>query len=428
MATYDDEIFSRVLFTTGEGVDERDFNILQQKLMARTADVFGLGGIAAAIGDAGDLDTVINLEGPSLLGLFIGYEQTVVFTPQPWNGFWFAGTANQLQFCPGPLLYFLDEPGPIGTDPTSEVGASNDARVLYSYPQFAPLTTAVGDATNPRFDLVEIKMEFDDGLSQSRDFEDAITRAKTTTSTDKFRFVKITYQIKAGTPAANPVYPTCTAGFLPMCAVYIPATHNAVHDPSNIRDMRYPLGIRAYDVQPSQFYYPGATPWTKIDGATNLEAYAASPDGGDEADLFIPCPIGTASARVVGLGLYGRAGGAPAVDLVRVEHNLPSTPTVTVLCSIDPGSILDTAGYYTLNHMQLQDVLSTVTSHITVRTNGTSGWIGPSLWANSFAGGMAMQRSAQGDSPRSQLMLRVHDGDSQKAYVSFARWFLAEGM
>lgn len=152
------------------------------------------------------------------------------------------GTANtKIQIAPGTLL--------------QKVAArdGNEATLLsYTFSGTEEVTIANGDATNPRVDLVQMKLEWESGNLVSRDFEDAITGALTSTNTNKHRRVKCTLLVKQGTPAATPAYPEPDAGYVVIAGIFVPQTWTGVAAPITvdtastqplvIHDQRMPVG------------------------------------------------------------------------------------------------------------------------------------------------------------------------------------------
>lgn len=110
------------------------------------------------------------------------------------------------------------------------------------------LQSAVGDATNPRYDVIAIKLEWEN-VTETRDFEDAGTHAITSTTPTTYKRVKMTARLVAGTPAASPAIPAIAADEAYYCVYRVPATFDAalVLDPdpagtNRFRDFTFPIG------------------------------------------------------------------------------------------------------------------------------------------------------------------------------------------
>ncbi len=432
MATYDDYQFSRVYFNDGEGVDPVDFNRLQQKMLAVLPEIMLFHGLADSIGDPTDADAVVEFESSNLMGTLVNDYNDIIIAPRPNAAFWFPHpvTARTLICAPGPIAQIVDEPSG-SNDPDSET-PGYDARIVMGMMGGAgnlSLQTAVGDATNPRIDIIEVKLEAITGESETRDFEDAVTGAKTTITPNKRRFTRVNYQIKQGTPAALPSYPTPSTGYTAMAAVWVPATHNAVHAAINIRDMRFPLGCEVHDVQASNIIlsHVGANPWAYAAGTlAGIAGYVTS-SGAAQTPVIALCPVGSKTKRVLGVGVIGAGGNDTIVELVRVTWNPPGNATITVLAELDPGVIFDATGInnFGANMIHFMDEFGGAAADQTVKgTRVANRRVGTPLWANSYAGGPGLLKTANGQYP-SQLGLRIWDETG--AYVNCVRWFLTAG-
>jgi hypothetical protein len=112
------------------------------------------------------------------------------------------------------------------------------------------LTTA--DPTNPRWDLIEMKLDFVDNDAAdnvTRDFKDATTGVITSTTVVKKRKPKITVTLKTGTPAGSPTIPSVDSGYSALYALKVLAAGTSVTD-DNVIDYRLPAGHRKI-VQPA---------------------------------------------------------------------------------------------------------------------------------------------------------------------------------
>lgn len=310
MATATD-IYQEVLFSDGEGATPDDINESQRRLRGMILDTLLAFRITNGIQDgSGGIGAVLDPE----LGDWLVYGDLaaaaaqVAFTPFPQTGF----TNNDLA-----ARTLVVQPGVFVQSLQDIASSTPDLPTCLLFTLNAPvsLVTAVGDATNPRVDLVEMKLEIVEDSPDARDFEDAVTRAKSSTNPNKARRTKATFQIKAGTPAASPAYPSCTAGFVPVSAVWVPATHNAVHSGANMRDLRWPLGgVRVYDVDITAFNInAGGTAWT-LDGAN----WRADADAAASGFMYAPCPIGGHCSRLLAVGVMGEFPGAGEVKLRRM--------------------------------------------------------------------------------------------------------------
>lgn len=214
-------------------------------------------------------------------------------------------------------------------------------------------------------------------------------------SIDKARRVVATFQIKQGTPNANPEYPTCTAGFVPVAGVFIPALHNTTHQVGYMRDMRMPLGgIKVYDVPAHQFLYNSAK-WTYNYTKRGLIATDAAPDS-----VYAVCPVGGGTGRLVGLWVHGQvvttAGsnfqihhlyhGADIVDgfgdIPNGSANVITNPSSSFLDQISKDGA-DNYGSFMLGPKDIMDACPPATEGI--RPDGTLN--GTGIWTNGSISG-----------------------------------------
>ena len=220
------DLFKDVLYTAGEGADAADLNNMRGYLGARLFDQV----LSAAIGNARSGSATAPPElrntaatAPTIYALSGGAGYIIP-----------GGGARQTTVRAGTILQQVGSP-------------SGDAASFLPYTMVDgefTLTHAVGDATNPRIDVIEVKLEYVDGNNESRIIQDPPPSvAQSVQSIAKKRRVQATFQIVQGTPAASPAFPPLTAGFAALGAVVVPATHNAVFvATTHFSDLRVPLG------------------------------------------------------------------------------------------------------------------------------------------------------------------------------------------
>lgn len=409
MTTSTDNHSKRVLFDpNGEALDGDDLNDMQLFASLQYLENLIGSGVPDAISDPTSPGAIIDLELSEIWNGITDFSD-LVFAPLPGCGYFKAGpVARTLISVPGPIIGMADEPFNGGGE------------------SFAPFrlggltfTTAIGHATLPRIDTISATFTFVDADPTPRDFEDATTRAPSSQNPNKTRRVQVTFLLTQGVPSANPVYPTPVSG-APICAVYVPALHNAVHDPANVRDMRWPIGgLKIYDVDANAFYRPGANPWSVNQSGMYAEANASGTD-----PLYAHCPTGQKTARLIGVGVYGVSAASASCQLVRVEHNLPAIPTVTLLADFDPGEIFTSiAGFRTRAAVQIMDDLATNAPGKGLRVANRR--IGTPMWCNGFPAGPA-HPGAAGETPMSRVALKLVSEDV--ALVSFVRFYVMHGM
>lgn len=414
MATFDDAWLYRVLYNDGEGVDPTDLNHQQGQHFPNILASLGIRD--ACSDDPVTPGTLLDFESSSrTLGDLTDYVQDLVFTPSPDKGFWFPSGTRVLALMPGPICGVFDEPSlPIAGsyDPTIQWVMFGD----YGSMGGQTLTTAIGHATLPRIDVVEIKIEYVNGSTESRDFKDATTGVVTTTTPSKKRTARITYQIKEGTPGATPAYPTVTAGFKAMCAVYVPALHNAAHDAANIRDLRWPMKLKTYDVPAHLMNRYGASPWTL--NTTDFHVTA----GAGASFLYVFPPSTSKNERLIGVGLYAEPNGTSTAVLERQTYD-GGIPTLTSLCNLNANDELmpsgDIAGYRTITAVEMMGNMTGFTG-----TRAANTRIGTPLWMNGTTGGTLNQRTTNGGNTTA-VAIKL-SGDASKVW--FLRFYVACGL
>lgn len=185
------------------------------------------------------------------------------------------------------------------------------------------LAIAAGDATNPRIDIVQVKLEYVNGGSESRDFKDAITGALSSTNVNKTRRVQATISIKQGTPAATPTYPAPDAGYALLGAVRVPATWAGGFTPdgtgsasAGLRQCSVPLRIQAITQSMDEgVQVLSASNWSKVDAGVTAS-------GGAGTDLIVWCPHASHAKRIVGVAITARWVTSGAVELRRTPQAL----------------------------------------------------------------------------------------------------------
>lgn len=410
----------RVLITDGEAIDTGDLNAMGYLLYHEIFDNLLLSGAPDAVDDATTPGTVLDLEGSiqvNNLGPGAGILD-LAWAPIPGCGT--AGPhpsiANTIQILSGgPVMQVVDEP--------FSDGNGGESTAVFRFGGGETLATAVGDAVNARIDVIEMKLAFVDGDSQSRNFEDATSRAKSSTVANRKRIVQCTIQIKQGTPAATPAYPALTAGFVPLGAIRVPATHNAVHSADNYRDMRVPLGhVVAYNVEARAMNIPGANPWVFTEGNPAFGGELGGP-GAATGDAYAFCPVSNKNARLIGVAAYSR--NANAAKLVGVDFSSPLAPAVTVLA--DLALMVGSTGYDTLTMVQLGDECGAVAAPLTHRgTRAPNSRIMTPMWCSGYPAGIARRIAALPETPHRRLAVRI-TGDATDS-LSFVRFYVAHGL
>lgn len=281
-----DLLNKQVNFNDGEGIFQEDFNDAQNFAAARLFD--------------------------GLIQDSIGYCQTGgAGVPNPWmggnNGF---DPPLTRAFCLSIGRAFLKAGasgnGYVGIAPGTllqKIAATNgdEAQLLsYSFDGSEQWELANGHATNPRLDLLQMKLEYETAASQSRDFEDATTGIVSTQSMDKRRRVRCTLSVKQGTAAASPTFPDPDAGCVVVGSVLVVATE-AYGSPidfsggsgiTTVHDQRMPVNVKCYRVYAKDFF-------TTAYNLSSLNTISTSAGAGTN-ELIAGCPV--TKGRILGVG------------------------------------------------------------------------------------------------------------------------------
>lgn len=85
------------------------------------------------------------------------------------------------------------------------------------------VTLAVGDAANPRWDVIEIQPASVNGSAEVIDFFNPADNTFTPAVVSVLKLSEAALQVRAGTPNANPKLPAGVAGWMPLAYVYVAA-------------------------------------------------------------------------------------------------------------------------------------------------------------------------------------------------------------
>lgn len=286
------DLFKQVLYSDGEGVTHGDTNDNQRFLESKIWDQI----LHNSIGRVTTTGTLVY--DPEFGGQDgANHPTNYAYCINPGAAYLRQGSANsKIQIAPGTLLQKIASQ--TGDDPTF---------ISYTFAGSDEWTLTNGDGTNPRVDLLQMKLEYISSDVQLRDFKDASTGVITSNSVSKKRRVQCTLLVKVGTPAASPAIPTPDTGYVPIGMAVVgngwttggnapifgtdtTALNNVV-----IMDMRWPVRTRAYRVQARDGVF---TSWTLSSAGDTLTAA-----GGGTNDLFFPCPAGNVG-KIVAIGVH----------------------------------------------------------------------------------------------------------------------------
>lgn len=238
-------------------------------------------------------------------------------------------------------------------------------------------THAVGHATLGRWDLVVATLSRQAGGFETRDFKDSTTGALSTVSLTKRRQVILTTQLVAGTPAATPTIPATPGGTLPLYAVYVAPTFNAVFTQDLILDYRMPLGLTIVDIHGVDMWRRGAF----VEGTPGSVAITATggafppinfPVGNTGQLICTPSGVGS-SSRLIGVGvLMGSSGTSGSFSLERFSSSA-SWGTGTLINTL--GNSLISSG---LPAAQSQYKSSAI---ITIANSAVAGAVATPVWS-----------------------------------------------
>lgn len=259
------DLFQRVYFNDGEGLTYGDLNDMQKFIQSHIWDGFYqkmAPGLVTATQPAASLDwTDFDLGGTNPADI----DDTHAYALKGGAAFPIQGsTGRHVAITPGTLF--------------QAIGAGDGLTPIFlpfTFTGAEEVQLALGDATNPRIDIVQMKLELVQADSQTRDFKDATTGVITSNSMNKKMRVQCTLSIKQGTPAATPAFPTVDSGYVPICGVYVFATWDGVtvgHPINNfdsnayIMDLRMPMHVTNYAVG-ANLIVPGTNSARNVTGA-----------------------------------------------------------------------------------------------------------------------------------------------------------------
>ncbi len=343
------ENLNEVLFNEGEGLEHGDLNNIQRYMKVAIQDhMFG--------------EMARDFMGAPLIG---GSTETVVFVPHVNNAFPVSGVMT-ITNTEGTVCQWVDEQDPNGEEPMFLACHLENDDLLF--------TLDDNTSGNPRIDGVYIKLSHDEGGAEDRDFEDAITSAVTTVSTNKKYQIKLESQVVTGTAAATPALPSTPAGYAVYCYVAVPTGSTLAGltaiTTAQISDMRMPFRIKSSYIPAYQAAITVGTP--TVDATIGAQLTPA-----DALRFFFP---GGADARII------------AVDVITSSYS----GSASLACSLarfdaagGTSNVLWSTGFgdNTLHTLTASNFGNYVTGFFNDTTFGGSGGRGPAVWGNGYANG-----------------------------------------
>jgi len=184
---------------------------------------------------------------------------------------------------------------------------------------------AAGDPTNPRVDLIQMKLELIEGDAASIAFDNGTppTVNIISSSQNTTRRVRCTLSVKAGTPAASPTPPTLDAGNCALAMVLVGANYStataitfedAAGAVAVLHDLRVPLHAQALHVMPRDFVYTAAD-ITHAAGALMLTVSAVA-----GSNVTAICPFGGSVGRLLGMDAYWKDVAVSSTRVGKYKH------------------------------------------------------------------------------------------------------------
>lgn len=271
----------RVLFNDGEGLVHSDLNQIgvEQANMVLDRKLYANMVLMQAGLDGGDnyntqWDNANFVENMAFCGGGLSGRVNATKNSSNWN------------MSPGMMYQYVGAGKPIA-------GGNRCLEFQIDNSEISGTVTPPGSGT--RWDRLEMKLEAVAGVSQTRDFEDATTRAKTTTTFDKRTQTEATFQIRQGVLNNGIDNKGLIDGFVPVC--FFEVTSAGVQ---TVHNVSYPLqtGMKTYDCILGGSAQPDAG-FAKNDPDTNM----GWGNGANAfAEIYMPFPYQTTS-RILGIAM-----------------------------------------------------------------------------------------------------------------------------
>ena len=311
-----------LLFNDGEALDYNDLNNAQRYMRSALYD--GVLAQLARVHESQDWAGTNNLGGPRFLSILgNGLAPTITGSSLVVS----VASGECGQHTAGAIA------GANTGDDVNMIWHGFDTSLAGTTYQF---TSGAADATNPRWDILQAKIDHTTGGSETRD-SSTTAGVLSSASFDKERQTRLTMSIKAGTAAASPTEPSADTGYVKVFAWRIEATATAI-TAANFRDYRMPVGMTIIDVP--------ARLWPRTGG------YTESSDGMLVAD---GASIRTAQAspwgkwrtgRLVAVGLTSdTVAGSTATALLTTTNYAVNPYTNTTLLDCSSALLDNTAAF-----------------------------------------------------------------------------------
>lgn len=333
----------QVHFNDGEGVDEEDFNrvqsLLGQKVSQRATrlgtlgNVFGMGHTTGRGGDFSQSE----LRSVSASRLLTPDPATHIYTDFTVS----AGGDFSVAYGPQLLIQGTSASTP-GTEPTGFPGL-NGTPVSYALDDDEIAFTAKArPAVNPRFDSINVRLGFQVTATESRDHEDAGTRALTTTTPNKDQAGLLEQEYQQGAESATPVYPTPTAGYARLMTIKRLVAESALVQ-DNVYLHSFPMKLKVETI-------PGFQGWAPTGfQQNNIRVGAIEKNGAGGGSVVFQSRQMHEGCRLVGIGVSFQNMGLDIEDIMiqRIESTASGVLSqVDILNLGDGGPISSTSEGY----------------------------------------------------------------------------------
>jgi hypothetical protein len=282
-------------------------------------------------------------------------------------------------------------------------------------------TIAAGDATNPRIDIIQVKLEWKDAGTVSRDFKDGVTGALSSQAMSVERYVQATFSIKQGTPAATPSYPALDAGYALLAAVRVPAlwttgfSADALGASSAIiRQCSVPLGIEAITMNANEFDYGAASNWSEN---THGEAEAT----GAGSNLRVWCPRAGQTKRIVGVEITAAWVTSGTTTLCTKRWTSTISHFVSTGVTFDLSGTLVVVGGTVQSKFAHLGVIADASS--VSNPSAANGPVGDAMWAKGGVSGPGFQAIRQQTNHFARACLEIAAGVG--TVIAEVTWYLA---
>ncbi len=390
--------FKRVLFNDGEGVTHGDLNDAQTFLETRLSDQI----LHSLIGNVSLSATDPEFGGKNGANAPVH----LAYCLHGGSAYLRQGSGNaKLQISPGVLM-----------QKTGSMDGSTPTLLAYTFAGTEEVTITNGDASHPRVDLLQMKLELVDADTQSRDFEDATTHVVTTTTPNKKKRVQCTLSVKQGVAGVSPTYPDPDSGYVCIAGVvvgtlYVAAAglnfgNDATGAVAVVHDQRMPLNVQAYFSEPVT---------AKCITAFSASAWAISNSNGTNDARFL-CPKAGRANRIVGIGFSIDGDVAPGKLLLtqNTTKDGSSAQDRNVVDSSSNGTpVAVIVPYYTIEANHQPQAGPTVLPSATYE-------IGCPLWTSGF-------RCAVPAASGSSVCLKIQNISNPSTVFSVV-WYIAQGI